>query len=296
MLMIAMMENCTRSYSFVAFLTLLHDRPLNVPAHFDGLLVKCLIKLTRSMQLSFDNVHIPTVLGGIHTYLVAICIDEINARAKVEDQGLRAVKTLLHTITTRVGEDVFKYCTSVPPRSAVPSPMIYSFIDVNLMAPKSNATPSAKSSSKLQTSPGVNAKSRLVAIFKKIGEKQTTSQGLEELYLFTQEHPEEDLTPQLERTSEAFQMYIKRGLQKVEAARLRKSPSNLAGAAPIPSPVAEAKSSAAAYRERLAQIQDNVGADVAAPTKVVDVDEAMTDLQRLRQRMNSINAKAAGTM
>jgi cytoskeleton-associated protein 5 len=60
--------------------------------------------------------------------------------------------------------------------------------------------------------------------------------------------------------------------------------------------VAEAKSSAAAYRERLAQIQDNVGADVAAPTKVVDVDEAMTDLQRLRQRMNSINAKAAGTM
>jgi cytoskeleton-associated protein 5 len=296
MLMIAMMENCTRSYSFVAFLTLLHDRPLNVPAHFDGLLVKCLIKLTRSMQLSFDNVHIPTVLGGIHTYLVAIGIDEINARAKVEDQGLRAVKTLLHTITTRVGEDVFKYCTSVPPRSAVPSPMIYSFIDVNLMAPKSNATPSAKSSSKLQTSPGVNAKSRLVAIFKKIGEKQTTSQGLEELYLFTQEHPEEDLTPQLERTSEAFQMYIKRGLQKVEAARLRKSPSNLAGAAPIPSPVAEAKSSAAAYRERLAQIQDNVGADVAAPTKVVDVDEAMTDLQRLRQRMNSINAKAAGTM
>jgi cytoskeleton-associated protein 5 len=103
MLMIAMMENCTRSYTFVAFLTLLYDRPINVPARFDDLLVKCLIKLTRSLQLSIDNVHIPTVLAGIHGYLSTLGVNAINERAAADDQGLRAVKTLLHEITKHVG-------------------------------------------------------------------------------------------------------------------------------------------------------------------------------------------------
>ena len=135
-----------------------------------------------------------------------------------------------------------------------------------------------------------------MAIFKKIGEKGTTSQGLEELYSFTQEHPEEDLTPQLERTSEAFRMYIKRGLQKVEAARLRRSPSShvSAPAAQVPSPVAEAKSSAASFRERLAQIQDNVDVDASSSLKSTNDEDTITDLQRLRQKLNSINERATG--
>lgn len=298
MLMVAMMDNCTRSYSFVAFLALLHDRPADVPPHFDELLVKCLNKLTRSLQLSVDNVHLPTVLGAIHEYLEALGMNEINARMQTEDQGLRAVKTLLYEITRVAGENIGKYCTSIPSRSSTPKPIIYSLIDVNLLAPKSNASPSTQASTRIESrkSPGTNAKSQLVAIFKKIGEKGTTSQGLEELYSFTQEHPEEDLTPQLERTSEAFQMYIKRGLQKVEAARLRRSPSShvSAPAAQIPSPVAEAKSSAASFRERLAQIQDNVGVDASTSLKSTNDDDTMTDLQRLRQKMNSINERATG--
>ena len=298
MLMVAMMDNCTRSYSFVAFLALLHDRPADVPHHFDELLVKCLNKLTRSLQLSVDNVHLPTVLGAIHEYLEALGMNEINARMQTEDQGLRAVKTLLYEITRVAGEDIGKYCTSIPSRSSTPKPIIYSLIDVNLLAPKSNASPSTQASTKIEsrTSPGTNTKSQLVAIFKKIGEKGTTSQGLEELYSFTQEHPEEDLTPQLERTSEAFRMYIKRGLQKVEAARLRRSPSShvSAPAAQVPSPVAEAKSSAASFRERLAQIQDNVDVDASSSLKSTNDEDTITDLQRLRQKLNSINERATG--
>ena len=77
-------------------------------------------------------------------------------------------------------------------------------------------------------------------------------------------------------------MYIKRGLQKVEAVHLRKSPS-VSVTAPInPSPVAEAKSSAAVYRERLAQIQDNIGVEIA-PAKPSETDDALSDLERLRR-------------
>ena len=295
MLMIAMMENCTRSYSFVAFLTLLHDRPKNVPAQFDSILVKCLVKLTRSLQLSVENVHIPTVLGAVHAYFDALGMEEVNTRAKFDDQGLRAVKTLLHEITVRVGDEVFEYCSNIPSRTSVPTPIIYSFINVNLKAPKANAAPSVLQPRLQSQASPTSVKSQLVAIFKKIGEKDTTTQGLEELYLFTRDHPEEDLTPHLERTSEAFQMYIRRGLQKVEAAQLRKSVAShtAAVASPTPSPVAEAKSSAAVYRERLAQLQENTGAEIA-PAKPIEVNDALTDLERLRRRMNSINAKATG--
>ena len=300
MLMIAMMENCTRSYTFVAFLTLLYDRPINVPARFDDLLVKCLIKLTRSLQLSIENVHIPTVLAGIHGYLSTLGVNAINERAAADDQGLRAVKTLLHEVTKHVGSGIYNYCSSIPPRTQLPAPMIYSFIEVNLMAPRSVAPPTgAKLRMNLQPSPGTSVKSKLVAIFKKIGEKTTTSQGLEELYQFTLDHPDEDLTPQLERTSEAFQMYIKRGLQKVEASRLRSgastAPATAMTTATQPSPAAEAKYSVASFRERLAQIEGNVDVD-AAPQMSTKVDSSdISDLQRLRQRMNSINARASGT-
>ena len=41
-------------------------------------------------------------------------MNEINARMQTEDQGLRAVKTLLYEITRVVGEDIGKYCTSIP--------------------------------------------------------------------------------------------------------------------------------------------------------------------------------------
>jgi cytoskeleton-associated protein 5 len=44
----------------------------------------------------------------------------------------------------------------------------------------------------------------------------------------------------------------------------------------------------------LAQIQDNVGVDASTSLKSTNDDDTMTDLQRLRQKMNSINERATG--
>lgn len=307
LLMITMLENCTRSYTFVAFLTLLHQRPYTVPAQFDDLVVKCLIKLTRNLQITLDNVHLPTVLAAIHTFFAALGVDEINKRALVDNQALRVVRTLLHELTTRVGPSIYKYCENIPPRTASPPPMIYAFMDVNLKAPQSMASPemkqrpmqtsstlsaSAQFSTMATTSQGMSAKSKLSAIFKKIGDKATTSAGLEELYDFTLDHPEEDLQPQLERTSDAFQMYIKRGLQKVEKSRSKRHEPD---AEQPPSPAAAAKTSAAVYRERLARIQQNVGDVAPVSVDIATITNDASDLERIRARMNRITAQATGS-
>ena len=119
---------------------------------------------------------------------------------------------------------------------------------------------------RLATPVSAELKSELAGIFKMIGEKATTAEGLERLYDFSQAHPMVDTQSHLARTSGAFQNYIKKGLSKVEAARAahRAAAGAASGAgtgdnsrpliAPSPMPQVE-KSAAEVYRERLARMQ-----------------------------------------
>ena len=53
-------------------------------------------------------------------------------------------------------------------------------------------------------------------IFKKIGQKELTKAGLQELYNFKQENPHVDMEPFLAQSSQYFRDYIERGLKKIE--------------------------------------------------------------------------------
>jgi cytoskeleton-associated protein 5 len=73
----------------------------------------------------------------------------------------------------------------------------------------------------------------LAAIFKKIGEKQTCTIGLYELYRITQLYPEVDIFDQLQNASEAFRTYIRDGLaQMAKNAAAGRTPSSV----PMPTP------------------------------------------------------------
>ena len=56
-------------------------------------------------------------------------------------------------------------------------------------------------------------KTELAVIFKKIGDKKMTQNGMECLYQFQQDHPEVDVKPFLNNTSAAFRSYIENGLR-----------------------------------------------------------------------------------
>merc|ERR1719500_1761244 len=56
----------------------------------------------------------------------------------------------------------------------------------------------------------------LVDIFKKIGQKELTKVGLQELFSFKQKNPHVDLEPFLAQSSQYFRDYIERGLRKIE--------------------------------------------------------------------------------
>lgn len=58
---------------------------------------------------------------------------------------------------------------------------------------------------------------QVMECFQKIGTAATTSEGLEKLYDLLAEHPKMPISDLLERTSEQFQRYIQKGIDKVRS-------------------------------------------------------------------------------
>ena len=362
LLMLKILENANRTSTFVALLLMLRKAPAALVAsdaerrvRFSDLVVKCLIKLTRTLGGSLAGLDVSEVLLTIHSFFMVLGVDEIRRRGADDDRPLRMVKTVLYELTKVLGPGINAHLTKVPPPTFEPTPLIYAYIQLNLqslaasgvIAPGADTAvvdglqsldaaeagefgtatlgSSSGSSGLNTTSMGLNTtlppppttpthdlKAQLAAIFRKIGDKTTTAEGIEELFAFKQEQPGIDITPHLAKTSEAFQLYIQRGLAKVEASR---STGDLAAMARGPSPGAAEpapapQSAAEAYQERLQRVKAAQAAGLASsasfPSGAMHPPAAGGDsgaaaaaapgsrqnLDALRERMRSIAAKA----
>ncbi|XP_043808060.1 protein MOR1 isoform X2 [Manihot esculenta] len=214
-LMLKILDNADRTSSFVVLINLL--RPLDPsrwpsPASsetvairnqkFSDLVVKCLIKLTKVLQSTIYDVDLDRILQSIHIYLQELGMEEIRRRAGADDKPLRMVKTVLHELVKLRGAAIKGHLSMVP-IDMKPQPIILAYIDLNLetlaAARMLTATgpvgqthwgdSAANNSSSATHSADAQLKQELAAIFKKIGDKQTCTIGLYELYRITQLYP-----------------------------------------------------------------------------------------------------------
>ncbi|PAN27869.1 hypothetical protein PAHAL_5G114100 [Panicum hallii] len=260
-LMLKILDNAERTSSFVVLINLL--RPLDpsrwpspTPTEslavknqkFSDLVVKCLIKLTKVLQSTIYEVDLDRILQSIHIYLQELGMEEIRRRAGADDKPLRMVKTVLHELVKLRGTAIKGHLSMVP-IDAEPQPIILAYIDLNLqtLAAARMLTPSgpmgqthwgdAASNSPNPSTHSADAqlKQELAAVFKKIGDKQTCTIGLYELYRITQLYPKVDIFAQLQNASEAFRTYIRDGLAQVEKnAAAGRTPSSLPLSTPPP--------------------------------------------------------------
>lgn len=260
-LMLKILDNADRTSSFVVLIDLL--RPLDPsrwpsPASNEGiairnqkfsdLVVKCLIKLTKVLQNTIYDVDLDRILQGIHVYLQALGMEEIRRRAGADDKPLRMVKTVLHELVKLRGTAIKGHLSMVP-IDTEPQPIILAYIDLNLqtLAAARMLTPTgpvgqthwgdstANNPSSATHSADAQLKQELAAIFKKIGDRQTCSIGLYELYRITQLYPRVDIFGQLQNASEAFRTYIREGLAQMERnAAAGRTPSSVPLATPPP--------------------------------------------------------------
>ncbi|GKV26713.1 hypothetical protein SLEP1_g35961 [Rubroshorea leprosula] len=259
-LMLKILDNADRTASFVVLINLL--RPLDPsrwpsPASnealasrnqkFSDLVVKCLIKLTKVLQTTIYDVDLDRILQSIHVYLQELGMEEIRRRAGADDKPLRMVKTVLHELVKLRGAAIKGHLSMVP-IDMKPQPIILAYIDLNLetlaaarMLTSTGPVGQAHwgDSGANNSSPTTNAdaqlKQELAAIFKKIGDKQTCTIGLYELYRITQLYPKVDIFAQLQNASEAFRTYIRDGLAQMEKnAAAGRTPSSLPMSTPPP--------------------------------------------------------------
>ncbi|KAM1232436.1 hypothetical protein ACFX13_042991 [Malus domestica] len=258
-LMLKILDNADRTSSFVVLINLLHPLdPSRWPSpasnesftsrnqKFSDLVVKCLIKLTKVLQSTIYDVELDRILQSIHLYLQDLGMEEIRRRAGADDKPLRMVKTILHELVKLRGAAIKGHLSMVP-IDVKPQPIILAYIDLNLetlaAARMLTSTGSggqthwgdsaANNPSSATHSADAQLKQELAAIFKKIGDKQTCSIGLYELYRITQLYPRVDIFSQLQNASEAFRTYIRDGLAQMEKnAAAGRTPSSL----PMPTP------------------------------------------------------------
>ncbi|CAM0883094.1 unnamed protein product [Alopecurus aequalis] len=334
-LMLKILDNAERTSSFVVLINLL--RPLDPsrwpgPTHseslavknqkFSDLVVKCLIKLTKVLQSTIYEVDLDRILQSVHIYLQELGMEEIRRRAGADDKPLRMVKTVLHELVKLRGTAIKGHLSMVP-IDAEPQPIILAYIDLNLqtLAAARMLTPSGPmgqthwgDAASNNPNPSVNStdaqlKQELAAVFKKIGDKQTCTIGLYELYRITQLYPKVDIFAQLQNASEAFRTYIRDGLAQVEKnAAAGKTPSSLPLSTPppiasIPSPkFAPSPVHTKSINSKTDSNEDDPfraqgDSDIRLQSTDQQIDRYQSSagtLDALRERMKSIQAAAVG--
>ncbi|GJR11583.1 hypothetical protein Tco_0794235 [Tanacetum coccineum] len=143
-LMLKILDNAKRTSSFVVLISLL------VPLHpsrwpsppsnesfatrnmkFSNLVVKCLIKLTKDLQSTIDEVNLDHILQIIHVYLQELGIDEIRRRVGARENDVHMLKTLLYELCKLCGTAIKGHLSMVP-IDMEPQPIILAYIDLNL--------------------------------------------------------------------------------------------------------------------------------------------------------------------
>jgi cytoskeleton-associated protein 5 len=216
-----------------AFLRLLREsvgNPCLAPKYVE-LVMKCLWKVIRSLANNgwMDDLNLDLVLADLHDFLKAY--PSSYWKTQDSDTPVRTVKTVLHTLTKYKGEEILDHLTRIQdPENSELVAYLRKLLNSGIGKENSaNGTEAESSGSAIDTNNKQQAQKSKAAqrfsksdhetladIFKKIGQKELTKQGLQELYNFKKQNPDANLSPFLDKSSQYFRDYIERGLKNIE--------------------------------------------------------------------------------
>lgn len=104
--MLRMLENCNHTYVFgVLFGLLKKSKEDNSLPKLPGLIIKCLLKLSKIMDKLIEKMDMQKFLVAIHEYLVTINHDN---KTQNDDLGVRIVKTLVNEVVKLKQEKIWE--------------------------------------------------------------------------------------------------------------------------------------------------------------------------------------------
>ena len=212
-----------------AIIKLLSDAVANSSMNpkFAETVMKCMWKIIRLLPNWMNDeaaqaLDIDVVLSDLHDFLKTY--PPSYWKTQDSDTPLRTVKTVLHAMVKVRGDAILDHLTQInnPQNSEL---VAYLRKLVNNGVGKENTNTASDdimkngntTKSQIPSSVGSGGKiprftksdhDALAEIFRKIGQKELTKQGLQELYNFKQQNPQADLEPFLVKSSEYFRNYI----------------------------------------------------------------------------------------
>jgi cytoskeleton-associated protein 5 len=148
------LENCNPTEVFVVFLTLLKKYKSNSKIEkLNGIIVKCLLKITRIMDQIIDKISIERILLATHEYLLT---KPAANSSKTDEVGIRITKTIVNELVKLKKEEIWDYYDSVDAHSTQ-DVYIKKWIEIILMSLSGGAAiqrPSTASAAQ-QRAPGL---------------------------------------------------------------------------------------------------------------------------------------------
>jgi len=200
----------------VALIKLLHEcvGSSQLPEKYCTHIMKCLWKVIRGLSTWLPSMDTGPVLVALHQFLETF--PSSYSKSMQDDTPIRTIKTVIHTLVQELGEDILKNVNRIPDPD---SSELVAYIRKLLAngVGKGKKSEENQASKKKSTTRFSNSDHEALAdIFKKIGQKDLSKIGLQELYKFKQDNPHADLEPFLAKSSTYFRDYIDRGLKAVE--------------------------------------------------------------------------------
>ncbi|XP_071665230.1 cytoskeleton-associated protein 5 isoform X1 [Patagioenas fasciata] len=222
LLVVKVLEKSDQTNILSALLVLLQDSLLATASSpkFSELVMKCLWRMVRLLPETINSINLDRILLDIHIFMKVFPKEKLK-QCKSEFP-IRTLKTLLHTLCKLKGPKILDHLTMIDNKNE-------SELEAHLCRVMKHSMNQTGSKADKDTEKGAShieekaSKAKvndiLAEIFKKIGSKENTKEGLAELYEYKKKYSDADIEPFLKNSSQFFQSYVERGLRLIETER-----------------------------------------------------------------------------
>nr|NP_001082051.1 cytoskeleton associated protein 5 [Xenopus laevis]AAG34914.1 microtubule associated protein XMAP215 isoform M [Xenopus laevis] len=222
LLVVKVLEKSDQTNIISALLMLLQDSLLATASspNFSELVMKCLWRMIRLLPEAINNLHLDRILLDIHNFMRVLPKEKLKQHKS--EMPMRTLKTLLHTLCKLKGPKIMDHLSMIENKHE-------SELEAHLLRVMKHSIDRTGSKGDKETEKGAsciedkvgkaNVSDFLAEMFKKIGSKENTKEGLAELYEYKKKYSDADIKPFLKNSSQFFQSYVERGLRLIEMER-----------------------------------------------------------------------------